>query len=48
MTTRRSREPVLVLRRVLVSGPITGLSAASPRQALALEARRVRKDIIGP
>ena len=55
---RRSREPVLVLRRVLASGPITALAAASPRrkvktilggarQALAVVARRVRKDVMG-
>ena len=35
----------MVLRRVLVSGPITALAAASPRwkvTALAVDARRVR------
>ena len=58
MTTQRlgrSHEPVVVLRRVLVSGPITALIAASPRharlqffgaarQALAVATRRFRKD----
>ena len=58
-TLRRRREPVLVLRRVSVSGPITALAAATHRQkftiflggvrqALAVDARRVRKDVTGP
>ena len=54
-TLRRGREPVLVQRRVLVSGPITALAAAPPRRkvtvfgpALAVDARRVRKDVWGP
>ena len=52
-TLRRSRDPVLVLLRVLVSGPITALAAASPRprlharQALTVDARRVHKDVMG-
>ena len=29
LTPRRSREPVVVLRRVLVSGPITALAAST-------------------
>ena len=50
---RRGREPVLVLRRVLVSGPIAALEArfeflGAARQALAVDARRVRKDVRGP
>ena len=55
-TLRRSREPVLVLRRVLVSGPITGCDAPThwltflgrARQALKMDTRRVRKDVMGP
>ena len=49
-TPRRSREPVLVLRRVSVSGPIAAFAAArlqslgGGRQALAVDARRVRKE----
>ena len=39
-TLRRSREPVLVRRRVLVSGPITTLAAASPQQKVAIFGRR--------
>ena len=48
---------VLRLSLVLVSGPIAALAAASPqrlqflggaRQALAVDARRVRKDVRGP
>ena len=39
-TRRRSRE----LRRVLVSGPITALVVGGTRQAIAVDARRVRKD----
>ena len=31
-TLRSSLEPVLVLRQVLVSGPITALAAAAPRR----------------
>ena len=55
---QRTREPVLVLRQVLVSGPITALAAASPRQkvtflggahkAIAVDVRRVHKDVTGP
>ena len=57
MTTlmhRCSREPVLVLRRVLVSGPITALAAASPRRKGTISGRctsghcGVRKDVMGP
>ena len=43
MTTQslqRSREPVLVLCRVLVSGPITALAAASPRHKVTIFRRR--------
>ena len=55
-TLRSSLEPVLVLRQVLVSGPITALAAADARlqsfggalQALAVDASRVRKDLMGP
>ena len=49
-TLRRSREPVLFLRQVLLSGPITALAAVPPRRkntilggarkALAVDARR--------
>ena len=39
-TLQRSREPVLVLRRVLVSGPITALAAASPRWKVKICVRR--------
>ena len=35
-----TREPVLVLRQVLVSGPITALEAASPRRKVAIFGRR--------
>ena len=36
-----SREPVLVLRRVLVSGLITILAAASPRRKVYIFERRM-------
>ena len=39
-TLRRSREPGLVLRRVLVSGPITALVAASPQLKVRIFGRR--------
>ena len=39
-TLRRSREPVVVLRQVLVSGPITALAAASPRRKVTIFGRR--------
>ena len=52
-TLRPSREPVLVLRRVLVSGPIAALAAASPHhkvpefwEAHVRHARRVHKHVI--
>ena len=58
MTTQslqRSCEPVLVLCQVIVSGPITALAASSrlhilggEHQALAVDARSVHKDIMGP
>ena len=35
---RHGREPVSVLRRVLVSGPITALAAASPRRKVTIAA----------
>ena len=44
MTTqslRRTREPVMVLHGVLVSGPITALAAASPRQKVYIFGRRM-------
>ena len=54
-TLRHSLEPFLVLRRFLGRRPITALAAASPRrtlpflgsarQTLAVDARRVRKDV---
>ena len=55
-TLRRSRDLVLVLRRVLVSGPITDLAASTlgynffggACQALVVDARRVHKDIMVP
>ena len=61
MTTQslqRSSEPVWVLRRVCVSGPITALAVIARlqlsrkvtifrQQALTVNAGRVRKDLIG-
>ena len=57
-TLWHSLEPVLVLHRVLVSGPsqpllLRRLDArlqflGGARQALAVDARRVRKDVLGP
>ena len=41
-TLRRSRGPVLGLRRVLVSGPITALAAASPRREVNIFEIRTR------
>ena len=38
-TLWRSREPVLVLRQVLVSGPITALAAVSPRRKVNIFGR---------
>ena len=43
---QRSRQLVLVLRRVLVNARLQFLGGA--RQALAEDARRVRKDVMGP
>ena len=37
----RSREPVLVLRRVCGSGPITGLAAASPQRKVIIFGSRM-------
>ena len=39
-TLRHSRELALVLRRVLVRGPITALAAASPRRKVNIFGRR--------
>ena len=39
-TLGRSHEPVLVLRPVLVSGPITALAAASARRKVTIFGRR--------
>ena len=49
---QHSREPFMVLRQVLVSGPIAAdgrlqFLGGAP-QALAVDARRVRKDVSGP
>ena len=41
-TLRRSREPVLFLRRVSVSGPITALAAASPKRKVTIVGRPLR------
>ena len=54
-TLRRRRQHVLVLRLALVSRPLLlrRLDASLPflggaRQALAVDSRRVRKDVTGP
>ena len=54
-TLRCGREPVLILHRVIVSGPITALAAASPvtifgevhARPFVVDARRVHKDVNG-
>ena len=48
-TRRRSREPVLVLRRVLVSGPNTALAAVRLDARLELGgARQALVKVMGP
>ena len=46
-TLCRSREPVLVLRQVLVSGPITAGAAASPPRKVTVFGRHTSGPTVG-